>query len=117
MSEQQQTHTDKKPLADILKDAWGQALLAVDAAEEEAQKLLHRLGDLVDVKPDDARKVAGEFAERLNKQRAALEKSLEDGMKRALARVRIPSREDLQDLQDRVEKLDARLKEILEKRQ
>jgi len=107
---------ESRKVADVLKDAWSQALLAVDAAEEEAQKLLSRLSGLVEVAPQDARKVANDFAERLAKQRAAIEHGLEEGVKKALNRFRIPSKEDVEALSARVEKLDAKVRDLLDKR-
>ncbi len=91
------------------KDAWGQALAAVSSAEEEAQKLLHRAGEAVGWNTDEAVKQAREFADRLNRQRKELEKTVEDRVKKAVGRLKVPRREEIEALRARVSRLAERL--------
>jgi polyhydroxyalkanoate synthesis regulator phasin len=111
-AQQQQQHESKRGVGEALKGAWAQALASVNAAEEETKKLLGRVGEWVEVGPDEAKKVARELAERLQRQRAELEKSLESAVAKALQRFRLPSKDEVAALADRVEKIALRLEEI-----
>jgi polyhydroxyalkanoate synthesis regulator phasin len=101
---------DRKP-ADWFRDAWAQALLAVGAAEDEAGKVLHKAGELAGWKPEEARRIAKDFGERLAAQR----KELDDGISRAVSRVKFPKREEIDALGKRVGRIAERI-EALEKR-
>lgn len=100
---------------DWFREAWTQALVAVSAAEEEAGKLLAKAGEVAGWKPDDARRYAKEFGERLASQRKELEKSLDERVNKALARVKVPRREELESLSKRLGRIEERI-EALETR-
>ncbi len=99
----------------IFKEAWSNALSGVNAAEQEAEKVLQRIADAAGFSPEDVRRHAREFGERLTAQRRELEKTLDEGVKRAANRFRIPTRDDLEVLQKRLdavsERVDALAKE------
>ncbi len=107
---------EKARLADFFKEAWSQALLKVSAAEDEAAKVLHRAGDLAGWKPEDVKRLAKEFSERLTVQRKEFEKSLDDGIHRAISRVKIPRRDDLEALVRRLDQVEARIEALRQKR-
>ena len=107
---------EKAGLADFFKEAWSQALLKVSAAEDEAAKVLHKAGDLAGWKPDDVKKLAKEFSERLMAQRKEFEKSLDEGIHRAVARVKFPRRDDLDALVRRLDQVEARIEALHQKR-
>jgi polyhydroxyalkanoate synthesis regulator phasin len=94
------------------KEAWSHALASVNAAEEEAGKIVARLADAAGFSPDDVRRHAREFGERLTTQRKELERSIDDAVRRAASRFRIPTREDLDALQKRVEAVAARVEAL-----
>lgn len=100
---------ERQNVAGWFKDAWGNALSAVSSAEEEAQKLLRRAGEMVGWSPEDVVKYAREFGERLISQRRELERTVEDRVKKAVARLRMPRREELEALRSRLDKLAERL--------
>ncbi|HEY3447057.1 MAG TPA: phasin family protein [Myxococcales bacterium] len=111
---------DEKPVeehksGDWFREAWSQALVAVNAAEEEAGRLLLKAGELAGWKPDDVRRYATEFGERLASQRKELEKSLDERVNKALARVKVPKREEISALAKRVGRVAERI-EALEAR-
>lgn len=106
----------ERGVTDWFRDAWAQALVAVNTAEEEANKVLHRVGDLAGWKPEDARRLAKEFGERLAAQRKEFERTLDEGIGRALARVKIPRRDEIDALGKRVGQIAERL-EALQARQ
>ena len=113
--------TDERPAQghrshDWFREAWSQALVAVDAAEKEAGQLLQKAGELAGWKPDDARRYAKEFGDRLAQQRRELEKGLDEKVNR-LVRVKVPKREEISALAkrlgrvaERIEALEARRK-------
>jgi polyhydroxyalkanoate synthesis regulator phasin len=112
VSEHQIQGEAKRNLGDALKGAWQQALASVNAAEEETKKLLGRVSEWVEVGPDEAKKVARDLAERLQRQRGELEKSLEDAVKRAMARFHLPNKDEVAGLAARIEKIAERLEQI-----
>jgi polyhydroxyalkanoate synthesis regulator phasin len=95
----------------IFKEAWSNALAGVNAAEQEAEKVIARIADAAGFSPDDVRRHAHEFGERLTTQRRELEKAIDDGVRRAANRFRIPTQEDIDTLKKRldavVERVDA----------
>lgn len=104
-----QSQKDKKSVPELFRDAWSQALSAVSSAEDEAQKALTRVSDLAGWGQDEVRRHTREFAERLAGQRREMEKSIDQGVRRALARAKLPRRDEVQALTDRVDALTRRL--------
>ncbi len=86
---------------------WSQALTTVTGAEEEAQKLLSRLQG---VGQDEARKLG----ERLAGQRKDLERRMEEVVKTSVARMKVPTRAEITQLNARLDSL-ARRAEALSK--
>jgi polyhydroxyalkanoate synthesis regulator phasin len=99
----------------IFKEAWSNALAGVNAAEQEAEKVIARIADAAGFSPDDVRRHAREFGERLTNQRREFERAIDDAVRRAANRFRIPTREDIESLQKRLdavaERVDALAKE------
>jgi poly(hydroxyalkanoate) granule-associated protein len=102
-------------IQELFKEAWSQALAGVNAAEQEAEKVFARLADAAGFTKDDVKRHAREFGERLTSQRREIEKAIDDAVRRAANRFRIPSKEDIDALQKRLdviaERLDALAKE------
>ena len=96
-------------LQTIFKEAWSNALAGVNAAEQEAEKVIARLADAAGFSPDDVRRHAREFGERLQTQRRELEKAIDDAVRRAANRFRIPTRDDIEGLQKRLDAITARV--------
>jgi poly(hydroxyalkanoate) granule-associated protein len=93
----------------LFKEAWSNALAGVNAAEQEAEKVLARIADAAGFSPDDVRRQAREFGERLANQRREVERAVDEAVRRAANRFRIPSREDIEALQRKVEAVAQRL--------
>jgi hypothetical protein len=87
----------------LFKEAWSNALAGVNAAEQEAEKVLARIADVAGFSPDDVRRQAREFGERLASQRREVERAVDEAVRRAANRFRFPSREDIEALQRRVD--------------
>ena len=107
-----QAPKEKRSLPEQFRDAWSQALAAVTNAEEEAQKALSRVSDLAGWGPEEVRRHARDLTERLTGQRREVEKNIEIGVKKALARVKLPRREEIESLQRRVQALSAKVDQL-----
>jgi hypothetical protein len=93
----------------LFKEAWSNALAGVNAAEQEAEKVLGRIADAAGFSPEDVRRQAREFGERLANQRREVERAVDDAVRRAANRFRIPSREDIEALERRLDAVAQRL--------
>jgi poly(hydroxyalkanoate) granule-associated protein len=94
---------------ETFKEAWSQALVGLNAAEQEAEKVISKIADAAGFTPEEVRRHAREFAERLQTQRKEIEKTIDDAVKRAASRFKLPSREELEDLRQRVDAISARV--------
>jgi polyhydroxyalkanoate synthesis regulator phasin len=96
-------------LQTIFKEAWSNALAGVNAAEQEAEKVFAKLADAAGFSPDDVRRHAREFGERLQGQRREIEKAIDDAVRRAANRFRIPTKDDIDGLQKRLDVISERV--------
>jgi len=103
-------------MGEFIREAWGQALVAVSATEEEVQKIVGRVTNWVEMGPEEARRLGVELSDRLRRQRDELESSVETAVRKAVAPFRLPSREDLSALHARLTALEVRLDRAIEKR-
>lgn len=108
---------EKRPLTDVMERMWAQALVAVSSVEEEAAQVVQRLQAVAGWSQDEVRRQVAEVSERLAGQRLMLEKGIEEGVRRAVAKLRVPRRDQLQALEARLERLAARLERLDTKRQ
>lgn len=104
-------------VGEFVRDAWGQAVVAVNTAEEEVQRFLGRVSELVEVGPEEARRLAFELTERLRTERSELEDRVEAGVRRTLGALRLPSLDDVAHLDARLDRIEERLERLLAKRQ
>lgn len=103
-------------LQELFKDAWSQALAGVNAAEQEAEKVFARLADVAGFSTEEVKRHAREFGERLSSQRREVEKGIDDAVRRAANRFRIPSREDIEALQRRLDAITQRIDALASER-
>lgn len=99
-------------LQEMFKEAWSHALAGVNAAEQEAEKVFARIADVAGFSPEDVRRNAREFGERLTVQRREIERTIDDAVRRATSRFRVPSREDLEALEKRLDAIAARVEAL-----
>ena len=99
-------------LRETFKEAWSQALVGLNAAEQEAEKVIGKIADAAGFTPDDVRRHAREFAERLHAQRKEIEKTIDEAVKRATSRFKLPSRDEIDGLRQRVDAIAARVDAI-----
>jgi polyhydroxyalkanoate synthesis regulator phasin len=107
---------EKRPLSDVVERMWAQALVAVSSVEEEAAQLVQRLQTAAGWSQEEVRRQVAEMSERLASQRLALEKGIEEGVRRAVSRLRVPRREQIQALQERLDRVADRLDRIAQRR-
>ncbi len=98
------------------KEAWSHALAGVNAAEAEAEKVLARLADAAGLSPADVKHHAREFGERLTQQRREVERAIDDGVRRAVAQFRVPSRDEVAALRRRIEEVAERVEAVAQAR-
>lgn len=84
---------------------WSQALTAVAGAEEEAQKLLQKWRGL-------SQEELKKLELRLATQRKELERRVEEVVKASVDRLRVPRREEIAQLNARLDALAARLEAL-----
>jgi polyhydroxyalkanoate synthesis regulator phasin len=104
-------------IREAFTEAWSQALVGINAAEQEAEKVMTRIADAAGFTPDDVKRHAREFGERLQVQRKEIEKSIDDAVKRAASRFKLPTRDELEGLKQRVDAISAKVDEIAKARQ
>jgi polyhydroxyalkanoate synthesis regulator phasin len=98
------------------REAWSQALVGINTAEAEAEKVLARLADAAGLTPEDVKHHAREFGERLTQQRREVERAIDDGVRRAAAQFKIPTREEIESLKRRVDQIADRLEVVAQER-
>lgn len=87
---------------EFFQQIWSQALTTVAGAEEEAHKLLGRFQGM---SHDEARKLS----ERLATQRKDLERRMDEVVKASVARLKVPRRDEVAQLNARLDSLSKRL--------
>jgi polyhydroxyalkanoate synthesis regulator phasin len=98
------------------RDAWSQALVGINTAEAEAEKVLARLADAAGLTPEDVKHHAREFGERLTQQRREVERAIDDGVRRAAAQFKIPTRDEIESLKRRIDQVADRLEAVAQER-
>lgn len=100
---------EKRSLGEHFERLWGQALLAVSNAEEEALRVVQRVSDGAGWSPEEIKQRARELGERLVSQRRDLERTVDEAVRRTVTHLRVPRREQLQDVQTRLDRLAERI--------
>ncbi|MBJ6765187.1 hypothetical protein DRW03_29010 [Corallococcus sp. H22C18031201] len=103
---------EKHPVAETFERIWSQALLAVNTAEEEASRAVQRVASVAGWSQDEVKRQAREWTERLTGHRKDLEHNVEDRVRTALSRLKLPRREELQAFGSRLERLAARIQDL-----
>ena len=99
-------------IQEVFKEAWVHALAGVNAAEQEAEKVFGKMADAAGFSPEDVRRHAREFGERLQAQRKELERAIDEGVKKAAARLQVPTKGDLDAIEKRLADLSAKVDEL-----
>ena len=103
-------------IQDLFKEAWSQALVGLNAAEAEAEKVLDRLAGAAGLTPEDVKRHAREFGERLSSQRREGERAIDEAVKRAAARFKLPTRDEVEALKRRLDQIAERVERLAQAR-
>jgi len=103
---------DRRPVVEALERMWVQAVTAVSSVEEEAARVVQRAQTVAGWSQDEVRRQMGDLAERLAAQRRELEQGLEERVRGALQRLRVPRREEVQALMARVDRVAERVEKL-----
>ncbi len=103
-------------IQEIFREAWAQALVGLNAAEAEAEKVIARLADAAGFSPEEVRRHAREFGERLTTQRKEVERAIDDAVRRAATRFKLPTREDIEGLKQRLDRIAERVEALSKER-
>jgi polyhydroxyalkanoate synthesis regulator phasin len=104
-------------IQEVFKEAWSHALAGVNAAEQEAEKVLTKMADAAGFSPDDVRRHAREFGERLQAQRKELEKAIDEGVRKTATRLQVPTKGDLDAIEKRLSDLSAKVDELAKQKE
>jgi len=107
---------DKKPLQDALRETWMSALGVLSSAESELLRVTSRLTEMLGHPAEEAQHLAQELQIRVRKNRALLERRVEESVRLVAERMRLPLAGEIADLRARLERASARLEEQLERR-
>jgi polyhydroxyalkanoate synthesis regulator phasin len=103
---------DRRPVVEALERMWAQAVTAMSSVEDEAARVVQRAQTVAGWSQDEVRRQMSDLAERLAAQRRELEQGLEERVRGALQRLRVPKREEVQALTARVERVAERLEKL-----
>lgn len=103
-------------IQELFREAWSQALVGLNAAEAEAEKVLSRLASAAGFTPEDVKKHAREFGERLSSQRREVEKAIDEAVRRAASRFRVPTRDEVEGLKRRLDQIAERVDRLAQDR-
>jgi len=96
----------------MFQQVWSQALVTVSNAEDEVAKLIARLQERAGWNPEEARRQIRELSERLVGQRREAEKRVEDMVQKTVGKLRVPRRDQVAQLNTRLESLEKRLEAL-----
>lgn len=109
----EQLPKDRRTVSELFHQLWGQALVTVSGAEEEASKALARVQEVAGWSQDEGRRQVREFTERLVQQRRDFERRVEETIRVAVSRVKVPRREEIAQLNSRLDTLTRRVEGLL----
>lgn len=102
----------KRSLEEILREAWLDTLGTLERTETEVLRLGERLREAL-IGDESA---AAAFTSKIRQRRAELERQVDEGVRRALARVADPLRNEIETLRERADRLAARMDEQARRR-
>ena len=103
---------DRRPVVEALERMWAQAVTAMSSVEDEAARVVQRAQTVAGWSQDEVRRQMGDLAERLAAQRRELEQGMEERVRGALQRLRVPRREEVQALMARVDRVAERVETL-----
>jgi len=109
---QQQINEDNAGFVKRLREAWMKTVGNFATDEGETQTLLQRLVGFGTLSAEEAKKVLADARHKIEENRKELDTRVDESIRRAVSRVVDPSAKDLRKLEDRVNGLEAKLREL-----
>ncbi len=107
----------KRTLQQSVRETWLSALGVISGAEESAKSAAQRVLESVGLGGSaEGKTVAGELVARVKRNRELIERRIDEGVKRAVARVRQPFVQEIATLKGRVEKLGRSVEDLKRRR-
>ena len=103
---------DRRPVVEALERMWAQAVTAMSSVEDEAARVVQRAQTVAGWSQDEVRRQMSDLTERLAAQRRELEQGLEERVRGALQRLRVPRRDEVQSLMARVDRVAERVEKL-----
>ena len=103
---------DRRPVVEALERMWAQAVTAMSSVEDETARVVQRAQTVAGWSQEEVRRQMNELTERLVAQRRELEQGLEERVRGALLRLRVPRRDEVQALVTRVDRAAERLEKL-----
>jgi polyhydroxyalkanoate synthesis regulator phasin len=103
---------DRRPVVEALERMWAQAVTAMSSVEDETARVVQRAQTVAGWSQDEVRRQMNDLTERLVAQRKELEQGLEERVRGALLRLRVPRRDEVQALVTRVDRVAERLEKL-----
>jgi polyhydroxyalkanoate synthesis regulator phasin len=100
---------DRKTIAELFSQVWSQALVTVSGAEDEAARLLAKVQGMAGWSQDEVKRQVRDYADRLTSQRRDMERKVEEAVRVSLLRIRVPRKEEIQQLNSRLDTLNKRI--------
>ena len=104
--------SDRKTIAEFFSQVWSQALVTVSGAEDEAAKLLAKVQGMAGWSQDEVKRQVRDYADRLTSQRRDMERKVEEAVRVSLLRIRVPRKEEIQQLNSRLDTLTKRIDHV-----
>ena len=100
---------DRRTVSEFFHQVWGHALVTVSGAEDEVSKLLSRVQEVAGWNQDEGRRQLRDFTDRLIHQRREFERRVEETIRVAVSRLKVPRREEIAQLNSRLDTLTRRV--------
>jgi len=96
----------------MMRETWGAAVTALTAAEEEMARQVGRMLRRNKITPRDAGAAITSLRARLERERRSLGRTLDAAVHGALARINVPSRQEVAELTRKVDELSRRIERL-----
>lgn len=99
-----------------IADVWRNAVGGLAPTAEQVSRGVSRLARRLEVSPEEAVKVFGEFSRRVRRESDEFERRIEQGVRQALSGMGLVGTEEIADLEHRVDELIARVDKLASRR-
>ncbi len=105
-------NSDRNPIFEGARKVLLAGIGAVSLAQSEVEDFVHKLVERGEIKEKDGRKLIDELREKQRKQTKKAEKELDKRLDDILARLNIPTRSDIDELNNKIAQLTKKIDEL-----